>query len=115
MTTAPRTLNASGEYAGTTPWGTNWSTSLKYFGSFYSNDNKSIDVDNPFCLHCRANASTVLGSPPAGAAQFGPSLLRYGLYPDNSVNGRNLEYCGQPADFQNPVHKQRAIHGVQAE
>ena len=51
-------INASGEYAGSTPWGTNWSTSLKYFGSIFSNDNKSIDVDNPFCLHCRANAST---------------------------------------------------------
>jgi MtrB/PioB family decaheme-associated outer membrane protein len=80
-------INASGEYSGSTPWGTPWSTSLKYFGSIFSNDNKSIDVDNPFCLHCRANVATVLGSPPAGAAQFGPSLLRYGLYPDNSVNG----------------------------
>ena len=46
--------NASGEYAGTTPWGTRWNTSLKYSGSFYSNDNKSIDVDNPFCSTCSA-------------------------------------------------------------
>ena len=46
--------NASGEYAGTTPWGTRWNTALKYSGSFYSNENKSIDVDNPFCRTCSA-------------------------------------------------------------
>jgi MtrB/PioB family decaheme-associated outer membrane protein len=101
-------LNASGEYAGSTPWGTNWSTSLKYFGSIFSNDNKSIDVDNPFCLHCRANASTVLGSPPAGAAQFGPSLLRYGLYPDNSVNGLTWN-----AAVNLPIFKTRYTSNVQ--
>ena len=101
-------INASGEYAGSTPWGTNWSTSLKYFGSIFSNDNKSIDVDNPFCLHCRANASTVLGSPPAGAAQFGPSLLRYGTYPDNSVNGLTWN-----AAVNLPIFKTRYTSNVQ--
>ena len=101
-------INASGEYAGSTPWGTNWSTSLKYFGSIFSNDNKSIDVDNPFCLHCRANASTRLGSPPAGAAQFGPSLLRYGTYPDNSVNGLTWN-----AAVNLPIFKTRYVSNVQ--
>jgi putative beta-barrel porin MtrB/PioB len=79
--------NASGEYVGTTPWGTRWNTSLKYSGSFFSNDNKSVDVDNPFCLHCNAISPTKLGDPAAGTPQFGPSLFRYGLYPDNNVNG----------------------------
>jgi MtrB/PioB family decaheme-associated outer membrane protein len=69
--------NAYGEYVGTTPWGTRWNTQLKYTGSFYTNDNKSLDVDNPFCRTCSA----------IGPAPFGPSLLRYGLYPDNNVNG----------------------------
>jgi hypothetical protein len=87
---------------------TNWSTSLKYFGSIFSNDNKSIDVDNPFCLHCRANASTQLGSPPAGAAQFGPSLLRYGTYPDNSVNGLTWN-----AAVNLPIFKTRYTSNVQ--
>ena len=44
--------NAFGEYVGTTPWGTRWNTQLKYSGSFYSNDNKSMEVQNPFCITC---------------------------------------------------------------
>jgi MtrB/PioB family decaheme-associated outer membrane protein len=71
--------NASGEYVGTTPWGTRWNTSVKYTGSYYSNTNKFIDVDNPFCITCNGTG--------AGAGPFGPNLLRYGLYPDNNVNG----------------------------
>jgi MtrB/PioB family decaheme-associated outer membrane protein len=69
--------NASGEYVGSTPWGGRWNTSLKYTGSFFSNDNKSMDVQNPFCSTCSA----------IGPGPFGASLLRYGLYPDNQVNG----------------------------
>jgi len=69
--------NAAGEYVGTTPWGTRWNTSVKYAGSYYSNKIKSIDVDNPFCITCSA----------VGPAPFGPSLLRYGLYPDNNSTG----------------------------
>jgi MtrB/PioB family decaheme-associated outer membrane protein len=100
--------NAYGEYVGTTPWGTRWNTQLKYSGSFYSNDNKSIDVDNPFCLHCSAIAPTVLGSPPAGTAQFGPSLFRYGLYPDNNVNGVTWNTA---VEF--PIFKTRYVSNVQ--
>jgi MtrB/PioB family decaheme-associated outer membrane protein len=72
-------VNGSGEYTGTTPWGTRWNTSVKYMGSYYSNNNKVLDVQNPFCITC--NGSGV------GAAPFGPNMLRYGLYADNHVNG----------------------------
>jgi MtrB/PioB family decaheme-associated outer membrane protein len=92
--------NASGEYAGTTPWGTRWNTALKYTGSFYSNENKSIDVDNPFCRTCTANA--------AGPAPFGAALLRYGLYPDNQVNGATWNTA---VEF--PIFKTRYVSNVQ--
>jgi MtrB/PioB family decaheme-associated outer membrane protein len=73
-----RTQNAdaSGEYQGSTPWGGRFITSVKYSGSSYTNNNKFIDVDNPFCITCTALA-----------APFGPSMFRYSLDPDNSVNG----------------------------
>ena len=90
--------NASGEYAGTTPWGTRWNTSLKYSGSFYSNENKSIDVDNPFCRTCSA----------VGPSPFGASLLRYGLYPDNNVNGATWSTA-----VEIPLFKTRYVSNVQ--
>jgi MtrB/PioB family decaheme-associated outer membrane protein len=90
--------NASGEYAGTTPWGTRWNTALKYSGSFYSNENKSIDVDNPFCRTCSA----------VGPAPFGASLLRYGLYPDNNVNGATWSTA-----VEIPLFKTRYVSNVQ--
>ena len=89
--------NAFGEYVGTTPWGTRWNTQLKYSGSFYSNDNKILDVDNPFCRTCSAVASP-----------FGPSLLRYGLYPDNHVNGLTWNTA---VEF--PIFKTRYVSNVQ--
>jgi MtrB/PioB family decaheme-associated outer membrane protein len=91
--------NAYGEYVGTTPWGTRWNTQLKYSGSFYSNDNKSIDVDNPFCRTCSA-----IGPGPL----FGASLLRYGLYPDNNVNGVTWNTA---VEF--PIFKTRYVSNVQ--
>jgi MtrB/PioB family decaheme-associated outer membrane protein len=90
--------NAFGEYVGTTPWGTRWNTQLKYSGSFYSNDNKSIDVQNPFCITCSA----------IGPAPFGPSLFRYGLYPDNNVNGVTWNTA---VEF--PIFKSRYVSNVQ--
>ena len=100
--------NVAGEYSGTTVWGTRWNTSVQYTGSLYSNSNKFIDVDNPFCLHCKANAGTVLGAPPAGAPQFGPSLLRYGLYPDNSANGLTWNTA-----VELPIYKTRYTSNMQ--
>lgn len=78
-------VNGSGEYVGTTPWGTQWNTSVKYMGSFFNNDVKSIDVDNPFCITCRAvnGTSQVL---PVGT-QVGANMFRYGLAPDNNAQG----------------------------
>src|SRR6185369_12999259 len=45
-------VNGAGEYVGSTPWGSRWNTSLKYMGSFFSNNNKVLDVQNPFCVTC---------------------------------------------------------------
>jgi len=74
--------NAAGEFVGTTPWGTRWNTSVKYSGSFYGNNIKSIDVDNPFCITCTAFNGAGLAN-----TQVGPNLLRYGLAPDNNAQG----------------------------
>jgi MtrB/PioB family decaheme-associated outer membrane protein len=76
-------VNGTGEFAGTTPWGTPWNTSLGYMGSFFNNSVKTLDVDNPFCITCRAANGAVV---PAGS-QIGPNMLRYGLYADNAANG----------------------------
>jgi MtrB/PioB family decaheme-associated outer membrane protein len=75
--------NAAGEYVGTTPWGTRWNTSVKYTGSYYSNENKTLIVQNPFCITCLADN----GGGIPGVNDKGPNLLQYGLYPDNHVNG----------------------------
>ena len=75
--------NASGEYVGTTPWGTRWNTSVKYSGSFYNNSIKSIDVDNPFCNTCTAYTGGLIGA----NLGVGANIFRYGLAPDNNANG----------------------------
>jgi MtrB/PioB family decaheme-associated outer membrane protein len=72
--------NVSGEYVGTTPWGTRWNTSVKVAGSYYSNNNKVLTVDNPFCFSC--NGTGTAGPP----FPYGPNTLQYGLYPDNNSN-----------------------------
>ena len=64
--------NAFGEYVGTTPWGTRWNTQLKYSGSFYSNDNKSLDVQNPFCITCSA-IGPLRSAPVCSATAFIPT------------------------------------------
>ena len=76
--------NAAGEYVGTTPWGTRWNTSLKYAGSSFTNENKVLTVDNPFCITC---IPVPAGGIPAGPPPGGPNLLQYGLYADNTANG----------------------------
>jgi len=92
--------SASGEYTGTTPWGTRWNTSLQYLGSFYNNDNKVLNVQNPFCITCNGTG--------AGAAPFGPNNLRYGLYPDNNVNGATWN-----AAVEVPLFKTRYTSNIQ--
>ena len=92
--------NASGEYAGTTPWGTRWNTSLQYLGSFYTNDNKVLNVNNPFCITCNGTG--------AGGAPFGPNQLRYGLYPSNNVNGATWN-----AAVELPLFKTRYTSNIQ--
>jgi MtrB/PioB family decaheme-associated outer membrane protein len=93
--------NASGEYAGTTPWGTRWNTSLQYLGSFYSNDNKVLNVQNPFCITCNGTGAGL-------ASPSGPNNLRYGLYPDNHVNGATWN-----AAVELPLFKTRYTSNIQ--
>src|SRR6266545_3544223 len=44
-------VDAKAEYVGTTFFGTRWTTNLRYSGSFFDNDIKQIDIENPFCQH----------------------------------------------------------------
>ena len=70
-------VNAKAEYVGTTLFGTRWSTNLRYSGSFYDNDIKRIDIENPFCLTCSLFTGT----------DRGPTLLRWAPPPNNNANG----------------------------
>ena len=50
-----------------------------------------MDVQNPFCHYLQRHWSRL---------QFGPSLFRYGLYPDNNVNGVTWNTAVESPDFQ---------------
>jgi MtrB/PioB family decaheme-associated outer membrane protein len=70
-------VNAKAEYVGSTFWGTRWTTNVRYTGSFYQNDIKVLDIENPFCITCNVLAGT----------NRGPNILRLALAPDNDANG----------------------------
>ncbi len=70
-------VDAKAEYVGTTFFGTRWTTNLKYNGSFYDNDIKQIDIENPFCLTCSLFTGT----------NRGPNALRWAPLPSNNANG----------------------------
>lgn len=78
--------NAAGEYVGVTPWGTRWSSQLNYSGSVFTNENKVLTVDNPFCITCVPFNGVPIPSGPA-SAQVGPNILQYGLYANNNAHG----------------------------
>jgi MtrB/PioB family decaheme-associated outer membrane protein len=69
-------VETKGEYVGTTFWGTRWTTNLKYNGSFFDQDVKQIDIENPFCLTC----SLFTG------LNRGPNALRWAPPPSNNAN-----------------------------
>ena len=69
-------VDAKAEYVGSTFWGTRWSTNMRYSGSFYTNDLKQLDIENPFCVTCNTLTGTNRGA----------NILRLGLSPDNNVN-----------------------------
>lgn len=69
-------VETKGEYVGTTFWGTRWTTNLKYNGSFFDQDVKQIDIENPFCLTC----SLFTG------VNRGPNALRWAPPPSNNAN-----------------------------
>jgi MtrB/PioB family decaheme-associated outer membrane protein len=71
-------VNARVERANINFLGLRIASNVNYNGSFYSNDLKQLDVQNPFCFTC--NVLT------GGAGGFGPQMLRLGLYPDNQAN-----------------------------
>jgi MtrB/PioB family decaheme-associated outer membrane protein len=70
-------VEGKGEYVGTTFWGTRWTTNLKYSGSYFDQDIKQIDIENPFCLTC----SLFTG------IDRGPNALRWAPPPSNNANG----------------------------
>lgn len=97
-------VNGTGEYSGTTPWGTRWNTSMQYAGSFYNNDVKSMTVDNPFCITCvAANGVSV-----ASGTRIGPNQLQYGLAPNNSANGATWNTA-----IDLPIFKSRYVSTLQ--
>jgi len=69
-------VGTKAEYVGTTPWGTRWLTSVAYSGSFYHDEIKQIDIQNPFCITCNVLIGT----------NRGPNMLRLSTPPDNSAN-----------------------------
>jgi MtrB/PioB family decaheme-associated outer membrane protein len=69
-------VNAKAEYVGTTFFGTRWTTSVRYAGSFYNNNISELDIQNPFCITCNVLTGTNRGA----------DMLRLGLAPDNNAN-----------------------------
>ena len=69
-------VEGKGEYVGTTFWGTRWTTNLKYNGSFFDQDVKQIDIENPFCITCSLFTGT----------NRGPNALRWAPPPSNNAN-----------------------------
>jgi len=82
-------VNASGEWAGTAFWGTKSSFKLGYSGSFYDQNNKFFDVQNPFCITCTLTGPTTtagavgIGGP---GSVVGPNILRLTEWPSNDAN-----------------------------
>lgn len=70
-------VDAKASYVGTTFFGTRWTMDVKYTGSFYDNDIKQVDVENPFCLTCSLFTGT----------DRGPNALRWTPLPSNNANG----------------------------
>jgi MtrB/PioB family decaheme-associated outer membrane protein len=91
-------VDAKGEYVGTTFWGTRWTTNLKYSGSFFDNDIKQIDIENPFCLTCSLFTGT----------NRGPNALRWAPPPSNNANGITSNTA-----FDLPFWKSRFVNTFQ--
>jgi MtrB/PioB family decaheme-associated outer membrane protein len=91
-------VDAKAEYVGTTFFGTRWTTNLKYSGSFYDNDIKQIDIENPFCLTCSLFTGT----------NRGPNALRWAPPPSNNANGLTWNSA---VDL--PVWKSRYVNTLQ--
>ncbi len=101
-----QSLEAKGEYVGVTPWNTAWSGNVRYNGSVFTNDVKQLDVQNPFCITC--NVLTGVSASPPNINNFGPNMLRLGLYPDNNANAITGNFA-----FDLPFWKSRNVTTVQ--
>jgi MtrB/PioB family decaheme-associated outer membrane protein len=71
-------VEAKAERAGTSFWGMRWTSNVAYHGSFYRNDLKQLDAQNPFCDPSTCNVFT--------GPFFAPNDLRLGLDPSNNAN-----------------------------
>lgn len=84
---------ATGEYAGTSPWGKKFNLKVGYAGSTYTDKWNSYTVDDPFCSAANTGA---VGSQPGlcgptsanGGNMYAPSALM-SLWPSNKANGFN--------------------------
>ncbi len=71
-------ISAKAERAGVDLLGVRWTSNVKYFGSFYHDDLKQLDVQNPFCTPALCD---VINGP-----FFAPNLLRWSMPPSNQAN-----------------------------
>jgi len=88
-----QTVAASGEWAGTAFWGTRANVKLGYSGSFFDQNQKFFDVQNPFCITCTlvGPTSTIAASGLGGPGTVvGPNLLRFTSLPSNDANAVTL-------------------------
>lgn len=104
-------VNASGEWNGTTWWGSRASLKLGYFGSFYDANIKSFDVQNPFCITCTLvgpTTSAAVGGIGGPGTVVGPNLLRLALPPSNDANAGTATFATDV-----PVWKTRIVSTFQ--
>jgi MtrB/PioB family decaheme-associated outer membrane protein len=82
----------NGEYAGTSPWGKNFTFKLGYAGSVYTDKDESYTVADPFCpaggVGTGGAPAGLCGGPAnqAGGNFYAPSALM-SLWPSNQSNG----------------------------
>ncbi len=74
-------ISAKAERDGIDFLGIRWTSNIKYFGSFYHDDLKELDVQNPFCTTSGALPCDVINGP-----FFAPNLLRWSMPPSNEAN-----------------------------
>jgi MtrB/PioB family decaheme-associated outer membrane protein len=80
-------ISAKAERDGIDIMGIRLTSNVKYFGSFYHDDLKELDVQNPFCTPTLCSVLVAPVNPVPPGTFFAPNLLRWSMPPSNSANG----------------------------